>query len=303
MRVGKALLWATLLTASWGCRVEAPGRPIRPGFQGQRAQRGRPVVLNYSWDLGAQAVPPGSGYLAFVHFLDGGRVVFTDDHVPVPPPTTWKPGTSYRYARVRFLDVPDTTRELEVRMGLYDPAGSRRLTLEGKHAGMHEYSVGRLAVGSPLVAIPLVYRGGWYLEDPGADGHQRIWTARTARTTFDNPRRDVIIYLESESNRAAFKTAPTMSVQIGDYGATAPVDLAGPSVAGFRFPAEALGAGDSAEVRVSTSETFIPRQLGLNVDDRELGLLVSRLEVVPASEPVPEPLRIVDARRGPVAVP
>jgi hypothetical protein len=303
MTTGTTLLWTALLAAPWACHREGPGLPIRPGFQAQAAQRGRPVVLYYSWELGAQALPPGPGYRAFVHFLDGGRVVFADDHLPVPAPASWKPGTSYRYARARFLEVPDTTRELEVRMGLYDPAANRRLALEGKHAGMQEYSVGRLAVDSPPVAIPLVYREGWYLEDRGADGHQRIWTARTARTTFDNPRRDVVVYLESESNPAAFKTDPTLSVQIGDYAATAPVDLSGPSIAGFRFPAEALGGGDSAEVRVSTSATFVPRALGLNVDDRELGLLVSRLEVVPASEPVPEAVRVAGARRGPVGAP
>jgi hypothetical protein len=284
------------LVVSLGCRSREPEQPIRPGFEAT-AERGRPVALHYSWELGADLKPQSPDLQAFVHFLVGKRIVFTDDHVPVPPPAEWKPGSTYRYVRTRFIVAPEGAGDLEVRMGLYDPKANRRLSLTGKHAGMQEYSVGRVVLGSAPVEIPLVHREGWYQEDRSADGSERAWTARLARTTFANPRRDVIVYVEADTNAAAFKVAPTLTVRVGAYGSSAPVNMTTLGVQGFRFPAEALGSGDSAELRLSTTETFVPRALGINVDDRELGLLVHRLAVVPAAEPVPDSLPIAVAQR------
>jgi hypothetical protein len=43
------------------------------------------------------------------------------------------------------------------------------------------------------------------------------------------------------------------------------------------------------------SESFVPRDLGESADHRALGLFVNHLGIVPASEPVPPELRVVDA--------
>jgi len=276
-----------------GCRAAAdPALPIRPAIASTDVLRGRPTVVRYSWAVGALSAPLPKDVRAFVHFLANGRIVFTDDHVPEQPPSEWQAGRTYEYARTRFVPAPEGVAELEVRMGLYRPAADTRVALQGDHARTHEYSVGRVAVRAPAAALPVVYREGWYI--PG-EGTVSSWTAREARVTFRNPHDGAIVYLEAETNGAAFATPPTLTLQAGEYAATLPVPGSDLFLAAVRFPAEALGGGRSSDMRLVMSASFVPRASGVGVDQRELGLLVHRLSVAPAREGVPEGFAVTEA--------
>jgi hypothetical protein len=275
--------------------AEQRQQPIRPALEVESAARGRPVLLRYSWELGPDAAPVEKGYQAFVHFTAGGRLVFADDHVPVPPPEEWKPGQTYRYARARFLPVPDGVARLDVRMGLYSPAGGRRVPLVGEHSAGHEYNVAEVAIAATGREIPVVYREGWYMPDRAPEGITRTWTAREAKASFRNPHEDVVVYLEAETNSEAMAGEPALDVVMGEHAAHVSALSPGLFLRGFRFPAAALGAGRSTDLRLALGASFVPREHGLSSDHRELGLFVHHLAVVPVREATAEGIDVVDA--------
>jgi len=71
----------------------------------------------------ASAKKLASDHRAFVHFLDSHKVLlFDDDHVPVPPVTSWEPGKNYSYTRTKFIPIYPYVGDVDVRVGL-QPVG------------------------------------------------------------------------------------------------------------------------------------------------------------------------------------
>jgi hypothetical protein len=180
-------------------------------------------------------------------------------------------------------------------MGLFSPGANRRIPLIAAHTTAHEYNVGRLALGPSPLELPIVYREGWYTADRNPDGVIRTWTAREARATFRNPHADAIVYVEGETTAGAFAATPTLTVSVGEYQATVPVEPGVIALRGFRFPAAALGGGKYADLWLTMSESFVPRDRDESADHRVLGLFVHHLGVVPAREPAPPELTLAEA--------
>src|SRR5438093_10568055 len=58
---------------------------------------GSPVKLTYKFVV-AQEARFTTDYWVFVHVLDPtGELLWTDDHLPTPPTSTWKPGQTVEY--------------------------------------------------------------------------------------------------------------------------------------------------------------------------------------------------------------
>jgi hypothetical protein len=261
-------------------------QPVRPAvsFNRPRVPLGAAVEVRYTWEVGPGAKPIAPGHQAFVHVLDPrGRVLFTDDHEPVPPPEQWSPGRTYSYRRTVFVPVVPWVGEARVLMGLYDPRGGRRVALLGDDAGRRSYRVGAIELLPQTENIFLVFKEGWY--GPEADlaspGYERTWTRQEAVVSFKNPRKDVLVYLEAETCLSCFAAPPTLTVSVGQAGATLPLGSPRTLRARMRARAEDLGPEEWVDLRLRMSEAFVPSRLvpPLNDDDRELGLDVYHLSV------------------------
>jgi hypothetical protein len=292
---------ACVVLAASACRdgaaVPAP-LPVRPSLSTTEYERDRPTTLRYSWSAAPGLPPIGPDSRAFVHFVYEGRLVGTDDHVPQPPPSEWKPGQTYEYTRARFIPAPRPSGEIEVRVGLFTPVG--RLAIAGEHTRAHEYIAGRLREAPARAPLSYVYREGWYEPDAGPARTYKTWMGQKATVTFDNPGTDAIVYLEAETERAAFPETPALRLQIGDYAASLPIREDGVFVAGIRFPREALGHGRSATLRLAMNGSFVPQERGSSADTRRLGLCVHHLAVESAGSPTPEGVPVVESRRLPL---
>src|SRR5690349_24989377 len=94
------------LLGSCARRDTAVENPIEPGFAANRPRvaLASAVEITYTWKADAQAKKLDQDYRAMVHFLDPHNMsLFDDDHVPVPPPSTWEPGKTYTYTRTKFV--------------------------------------------------------------------------------------------------------------------------------------------------------------------------------------------------------
>jgi hypothetical protein len=292
-RAAVVLVGAALVATGAGCRGRKKGEvnPIVPAFavNQNRAPLGSPIEITYSWTVeqGAKKLP--EDYRALVHFLDTHQqMIFEDDHVPTPPPSQWEAGKTYSYTRTKFIPIYPYVGEVQVRMGLYPQGRGDRVTLKGEDAGMSEYKVAKMEVLPQTENIFLVYKEGWHSPEasPQNPTLERTWTKKDAVVSFKNPKQDVVVYLEADTNRKAFDQQPVLTVAVnGKSGLVIPIDNSEVFLKKIRVKAADLGDAEWVDLRLSMNQSFVPKDKGVNAtDDRELGLLVYHLFVAEAGK-------------------
>jgi len=304
-----ALAGAALLPAC-GRRRQAEVNPIVPSFTVSRpkAPLGSAVEITYTWTVepGAKKIP--ESYRAFVGFSDPkGVMLFEDDHVPTPPPSSWEPGKTYSYTRTKFIPIYPYVGEVEVRMGLYPyPGRGERIVLKGDDAGMRAYRVAKMELLPQTENIFLVYKDGWHSPEssPQTPTLERTWTKKDAVVSFKNPKKDIVVYLEADTNYKAFDQPPVLTMAVaGKSGVTVPIANSEVFLEKVRVKAQDLGNDEWVDLRLSMNQSFVPKLKGVNShDERELALLVYHLYVGEADKLGNLPATtVVDA--GPVTLP
>jgi len=99
-RIGLGLLGTVVLCGVSGCNRRKPAEVndivASVSVNRARAPLGSAVEVTYTWTVGPGYKKLNQDYRALVHFLDSHKVqLFTDDHVPVPAPTSWEAGKTY----------------------------------------------------------------------------------------------------------------------------------------------------------------------------------------------------------------
>lgn len=303
-----SVLASLALVPACGKGKEAEVNPIVPKFEvnRSRAPLGSAVEVTYTWTLEPGAKKLTSDYRALVHFLDNHEVMlFEDDHVPVPPPSTWEPGKTYSYTRTKFIPIYPYVGEVEVRMGLYPSGRGERVALKGEDAGMREYKVAKMELLPQTENIFLVFKEGWHSPEasPQNPSLERTWTKKDALVSFKNPKKDVVVYLEADTNSKAFDAPPVLTVAVNNKaGVVVPIENSEVFLKKIKVKAEDLGQDEWVDLRLSMNQSFVPKVKGVNpADDRELGLLVYHLFVGEADK-LGSSLQVVDAAPLPADV-
>jgi len=278
-----AIAGATVLPA---CRRKpAEVNAIRPSLVASRnrAPLGSAIEVTYTWTVEPTAKKIGQDYRAFVHFLDSHEVIlFTDDHLPTPPPSSWEPGKTYAYTRTVFVPIVAYVGQVEVRMGLQPvTARGERMALKGDDAGLREYRVAKMESLPQTENIFLVFKEGWHNPEsaPHNPSAEQTWTKKTALVSFKNPKKDVVVYLQADTNYLAFAQPPVLTVSVGSkVGVVVPIENSEIFLKKVRVKAADLGSEEWVDLRLSMNQSFVPKQKGVNAtDERELGLMVYHL--------------------------
>jgi hypothetical protein len=252
-------------------------------FNRARAPLGSAVEVTYTWTTGPAFKPLKQEYKALAHYLDTHKVVlFTDDHVPVPPPTSWEPNKTYTYQRTVFIPVYPYVGPGQVVMGLYPPGKGERVAMKGEDVGLRAYKVGTVELLPQTDSIYVVYKDGWHSPEsaPHNPSLERTWTKKDATVQFKNPKKDIVVYLEADTNYKAFDAPPVLTVSVGNTGATLPIENSEVFLRKVRLKAADLGSSDWVDLRLSLNQSFVPKARGINThDDRELGIMVYHLYV------------------------
>src|SRR5687767_8353261 len=293
--------------AGCGRRQTAEVNDIVPKFEvnRSRAPLGSAIEITYTWQVEPTAKKLTQDHRAFVHFVDShGVMLFEDDHTPVPPVTAWEPGKSYSYTRTKFIPVYPYVGDVDVRIGLAPVAKGERVMLKGEDAGLREFKVAKIELLPQTENIFLVYKEGWHNPEssPQNPSLERTWTKRDALVSFKNPKKDVVVYLEADTNSKAFDQPPVLTVAVGNKtGLVVPIENSDVFLKKIRVKAADLGEEEWVDLRLSMNQSFIPKAKGVNAtDDRELGLMVYHLYVGEADKLGTVP-QVVDAT--PVSLP
>ena len=239
----------------------------------ERVPIGSPLKLTYRFDVAPNAKIDGD-YWVFVHVLEpDGERLWVDDHLPPTPTSTWKAGEKVEYTRTVFVPNYPYIGPAVVRLGLYDPKTSKRLTLAGELASRKEYPVAKLELQPQSENIFLIYKEGWHPSEVSSDNPtvEWQWTKKAATISFRNPKKDSTFYLEFDARIDKFSPPQQVTVRSGDQViGTFTADAKERKLASFPVTAAQLGTADMSEITLDVDQTFVPG----GGDARELGIRV-----------------------------
>ena len=282
-----AVAVASSMVSLTGCGGEKAreSRPITPSvsFNKPRAPIGSPVEITYRFEVGPDSEPIPKDYDLFVHFLDShDALLFTDDHEPPEPTSSWEAGDTVEYKRTLFIPLYPYLGTASVKVGLYVPETGERLGLAGPGDGNLAYQVAQIELLDQKENIFLVYKEGWHqLENqPENRNIEWQWTKKEAVCSFRNPKKDSLLFFEADTNVAALEGPQQVSIWIGQTQIdTFPIESRDPVLKKIPIPASALGTEDWVDLRIVNGQAFVPQAKGVGTDDRELGVRVYHLYI------------------------
>jgi hypothetical protein len=238
-----------------------------------RVPIGSAVTLTYKFQV-APGASFDKSYTVFAHVLDSeGEQMWTDDHVPPTPTTSWKPGQTIEYKRTVFVPNYPYIGPAAVRLGLYDRSSGQRLVLNAEEASRREYVVSRFQVLPSSENIYLLYKDGWHPAEVDAKNpsNEWQWTKKSAVLSFQNPKKDCTLYLEFDARTDLFNPPQKVTLKIGDHSiAQFAADTKAPLLKTFPITAAEFGSSDMVNLSIDVDRTFSPG----GGDPRELGLRV-----------------------------
>jgi len=253
-----------------------------------RASLGSPLELTYKF-----VVAPGTKFdqdlRVFVHFVNAeDEQMWTDDHDPPRPTTTWKPGETIEYTRTVFVPSYPYNGRASLVLGLYNPKDNKRVTLTAKDRGLHAYEVAGFELVPQGENVFLIFKDDTWqpIEESRENGAVSWrWSKKAGVIAFRNPKRDATFYihLDGRPDLQPVKPQPvTIAIgsQVLDRFTLADKE---PVLRKVAIPAAAFGTADTVEITVDAGSTFIPKNTPAanSADSRELGVRVFHAFIEP----------------------
>lgn len=264
--------------------MATPSLTIKPA----KVPLGYPVDMTYKFVVAADAKFT-KDYRVMVHFITPDDVMmYTDDHDPPTPTSSWKPGQTIEYTRRFFTPVYPYVGDATVELGLYCANCELRAPLAGNDMGHRSYKIAQFSLLKQSEGVTVQYRDGWY-ESEGSDTAGEgawHWMKKDATLAVKNPKKDSVLYLKVGNPGGPFKEPQRVTVSL-EGGA--PIDSftvadSNQTVTLRTIPisAAAWGTNETAELHFSVDKAYVPSQLAASlIDTRELGVRVFRAVVVP----------------------
>src|SRR5581483_472632 len=277
-----ALAAAAVLAAQCG-RKEAPEPPLATPsvtLSRARAALGSPIDITYRFEVAPSASAISEDYRVFVGVVDADEtLMWTDDHDPPVPTTSWKPGQKIEYTRTVFIPVYPYVGDASIHMGLYSVKTKKRVSLSGLDVGQRAYRVAALQLLPQTDNVFLVFKDGWHRPESPPDNTliEWQWTKKEATIGFRNPRRDSVFEHEADNPSRIYPEGQRVQLTIGGRTVDEFTLMPGRSVL-RKIPLTAgqLGDAETVEIHFAVDKAFVPALVPAmaSKDPRELGIRV-----------------------------
>ena len=285
----RLLLTAALAAVVLGCGraadTSAPLATPAASVNHTRVPLGSPIEVTYKFQV-APSATFDKDYRVLVHFLDADdELMWTDDHVPPQPTSSWKPGQTIEYTRTVFVPLYPYIGEAAIAVGLYAPGTNERAPLTGETIGQRAYRVARLRLQPQTDNVFLAFLDGWHGPETAAD-NQSIewqWTRKEGVLRFRNPKRNAVFYLHYDGQPSMFDSPQTVTISLGgEVIDTFQVSAPDEAIRKVAIRAAQFGPDDVVMIRVAVDKTFVPALASPGSrDSRELGIRVFHAFVEP----------------------
>jgi hypothetical protein len=247
--------------------------------------QGSPIDLTYGFEV--SQMPAGGPYRVFVHVVDvDEELMWTDDHDPPTPTSSWQAGQKVSYSRTMFVPMYPYIGLAKVVVGLYDARANTRLKLGNQDRGDRSYTVAQFELLPQTENVYLIYKDGWHPAEVAPDNPavEWKWTRKEATLAFRNPKRDSTFIVQMDNPANAPGAASEVELRIGDQSLTTlPVSASESLVKKIPLPAHQLGTGEMVELTLVANRTFVPALVpgAKSGDTRELGVRVFHAFIQP----------------------
>ena len=280
-----------LLAAGLGssCQASDPAAPPMATptvtLSRQSVPLGTPVDMTYKFVV-ANDAKFATNYHVMVHFGDQDeQLIYTDDHDPPVPSSSWKPGQTIEYTRTFFTPTYPYIGETTVEVGLFAPSEKLRVPMAGTDTGHRSYKVATFQLRPQNEGVQSIYKDGWHgIEGAPANGIGWHWMKKEGTLAVSNPNKDSIFYLQVDNPSRLLMTPQTIKVFVGAAMADEfQVEPGKPPVLRkIPMPSAAWKGADTVEVKIAVDKTFVPQELSSSEHDtRELGVRVLHAVAVP----------------------
>ncbi|MBI2566482.1 MAG: hypothetical protein HYV63_05565 [Candidatus Schekmanbacteria bacterium] len=256
-------------------KVELPSDQIQtPGV----------FVAEYIHHPGTDFAPPPKA-MVYAHFVDErGRILFQDDHAPLPPMSEWKPGSTISYRRLIYAPPLELDSRLTVVVGVYDPVpdGARYQLAGGDSRDAVPASLAAtrsIIPFTPIEGLDTIFLEGWYAPefDPVSDNHWR-WSGPKSVASVPRPKRDSVLFLSGSVPATEFAAPANVKLLINGQE-LASITPDGTFVFMKAVPPALLGEQPRADLTVTCDQSFVPAAKGGSSDTRQLSVLMRVLHV------------------------
>jgi hypothetical protein len=274
-----------------GCQASDPTAPamLTPTLtlSRQNVPLGTPIEMTYRFVV-AKDAKFTTNYHVMVHFGDqqDEQLMYTDDHDPPTPTTTWKPGQTIEYTRTFFTPTYPYIGAATVEIGLYAPGEKLRVPMAAEDTGHRSYKVATFELQPQTEGVQTIYKEGFHpVEGATGNGVGWHWTKKEATLVVaKNPKKDCVFYLDVDNPSELMDGPQTVSLSLGstmlDEFSVTPTKSA--VLRKIPITASAWGAGDNIELKIAVDKIFVPSALSQSThDSRELGIRVLHAAVVP----------------------
>jgi len=245
--------------------------------------------ITYKWELKKGIFNYDPDYKIFVHFWQNSKksMLIQDDHEPEWNVENWKSGAEIEYTHENiyipdFIDYFDLNFEgkekVTLTVGLWKP------NTENSKIIVHEEE---LEFEPRSMDYPeITYAEGWYPEEKyGYDidspwKYSWKWTKKQASVIADNVRKDLKLYFYGGVDKSIFKDQK-VTVKINDEVLDEFIPEEGKFKKIYELKQEELGGRDEFRIFIETNKTFIPSKIKDSEDNRELGIQVFLLNLMP----------------------
>jgi len=233
-------------------------------------------TVTYQWEK-LPEMQKEKPLMAKVHFVNSDdRILFQDDHrLPVNKKT-------YQ----RELLIPLIPRSQRVRMlaGLFIPQSNVKLAVNNAdgHTGT-KVEVASFVVTPPLHIDDLPearisYGPGWHQKEFGEGPNDAWrWMSKQAQCTLKGADRELILYMHGWTPSDKLGDSIDLELTLDGEPLGMYQDLDGEFIIKRVIPDDMLADGDSGELVITASKSFVPSELEDTDDTRELSIMVKQL--------------------------
>ena len=267
-----------VLPAGCGATPPEPVAAVTFGIQRTTVPFGGSIDLTIQFDVAPAHKPLNEDYRVFLHALDDrASLLWSDDHDPPVPTSTWRPRQSIQYTRRVKVPASPYSGPAVIVAGLYSPLSGTRLPLTGDELDDFAYRIADIALESSYERSLLVHESGWHRLEFEPSTHT-VWRWTTGRPvlSFRNPHRRARLRLEVQGTSARRERPQRLSLVVGDHTIHETTLSTGRRVS-LDFDLTTLDLGSDDVVRLELRIDPSIRAAGSNsggMDSRELGIRV-----------------------------
>ncbi len=237
---------------------------------------GNCISIDLLFDLGTNERLNFNGFVFLKFYNATGGVEFMDVHRPPYKMTEWVPGSRIKYSKCIEIpgDIPEG--EYKISLGIYNPTENfKKIRIINPLFIDGESYMGKISI------IKIYDYSGFYgLEKMNCSDIAHRWISKEATAYIRNPRRDIILLLRLSAPPNYFsgsyqKTKIFINRNLID---TIEFNSGGIVNKEYKIKADLIGKEKFVELKFISDKEFIPKNLGLSQDNRNLSVMLHAIE-------------------------